>query len=441
MLSASSTLLAVVSASPGTAAAGIGSDRAKVSQLEQRIANQGARVQSLVSRYNGVEERMVVIQAKISDDHARLVRDIHAEHAATIRLRHVAVAAYISAISGISATVITSANATTLPEQQVYVGVASGNLNDAITTLRVDQYRTASTQSALRLERARTVATLRQLVAARGHANDAIAIDEAILSHVNANLLSLVTAANERRAAAEEQAAEQEAAAAAAAAQQLATRQATTTTAPRKVTTTTAPRRVTTTTAPPSVTTTTVPQPVTTTTVPAPTPPSSPQPGTGGYTNPLRAISGLSPERIDQGVDYAGFGPIYALGDGVVLSTVNAGWPGGTFITYRLSDGPASGLVVYAAEDIEPAVQVGETVTPSTVLGQMYEGPDGIETGWADPSALGSTMAAEYGQFSGSNSTAFGYNSSQLLAALGAPGGMLQNNPPSGSLPSQWPQW
>jgi len=192
------------------------------------------------------------------------------------------------------------------------------------------------------------------------------------------------------------------------------------------------------------VTTTTVPQQVTTTTVPPappPTSPPSPQPGTGGYTNPLRAIGGLAPERIDQGVDYAGFGSIYALGDGVVLSTVNAGWPGSTFITYRLSDGPARGLVVYAAEDIDPAVQVGETVTPSTVLGQMYEGPNGIETGWADPSALGSTMAAEYGQFSGSNSTAFGNNFSQLLSALGAPGGVLQNNPPTGYLPALWPQW
>jgi type II secretory pathway pseudopilin PulG len=300
--------------------------------------------------------------------------------------------------------------------------------------MRIDQYRTASTESALRTERARTFATLRLLVSARAQAQDAISVDEAILSHVNANLLSLVTAANERREAAEEQEAEQEAAAAAAAAQQ----QATTTTA-RPVTTTTAPRRVTTTTAPPTVTTTTVP--VTTTTVPAPTPPSSPQPGTGGYTNPLRAINGLAPERIDQGVDYGGYGPIYALGDGVVLSTVNAGWPGGTFITYQLSSGPGSGLLVYAAEDIDPSVQVGQTVTPSTVLGQMYEGPDGIETGWADPSALGSTMAAEYGQFSGSNSTAFGYNFSQLLSALGAPGGVLQNNPPTGYLPAQWPQW
>src|SRR5208283_5205699 len=122
MLTASSTLLAAVTASPGIASAGIGSDRAKVNQLEQLITNQGARVQSLVSRSDRVEGHLAVIEGKISVDQARLVRDIHAQRGATIRLRHVAVDAYISAASGISATVLTSANSTTLPEQQVYVG-------------------------------------------------------------------------------------------------------------------------------------------------------------------------------------------------------------------------------------------------------------------------------------------------------------------------------
>jgi len=151
-------------------------------------------------------------------------------------------------------------------------------------------------------------------------------------------------------------------------------------------------------------------------------------------------VSGLSPERIDQGVDYSGFGPIYAVGDGTVVSTYNGGWPGGTYIAYQLTDGPAAGLVVYAAEDITPDVQVGESVTSATVLGQVYEGPDGIETGWADGGALGETMAMSYGQFYGSNSTAFGSNFSQLLSSLGAPGGVLQNSP-TGSVPGNWPQW
>ena len=148
----------------------------------------------------------------------------------------------------------------------------------------------------------------------------------------------------------------------------------------------------------------------------------------------------LTPERVDQGVDYAGFGPIYAIGNGVVLTTSVPGWPGGTFIVYRLTDGPAAGLVVYVAEDINPSVQAGASVTSNTVLGQIYAGPDGIETGWADPSALGNTMARTYGQFNGSNSSAFGANFSQLLQSLGAPGGIMAGSP-NGQLPTSWPRW
>jgi murein DD-endopeptidase MepM/ murein hydrolase activator NlpD len=402
VLSTLGTTLAVASASPGTAAASIRSDRTTVIQLEQRIASQGALVQSLVSRYDRVEGHMAAIEGQIASGHVRLVVDHRAETEATIRLRQVAIDAYMNAAAGTS-TVLSSSSATTLQEQDVYMDAASGTLDAAMATLHLDQDRTAATQSALSSEQASTRMILRQLASAREAAQAAIDTDNAILSRVSANLVALVTAANERRKAAEEQQAEQ--ALAAAAAQRAAT-------------------------------------------TPAPSPPSqpsqpapSPQHAPGGYANPLRAISDLMPERIDQGVDYSGSGPIYAVGDGVVLSTVNAGWPGGTFIAYRLTDGPANGLVVYAAEDIDPAVQVGETVGPSTVLGQMYEGPDGIETGWADPSALGLTMAAEYGQFNGSNSTAFGYNFSQLLQSLGAPGGVLQNDPATGGLPRGWPQW
>ncbi|MGH9921042.1 MAG: hypothetical protein ACRD6W_19510 [Nitrososphaerales archaeon] len=164
-------------------------------------------------------------------------------------------------------------------------------------------------------------------------------------------------------------------------------------------------------------------------------------PTPGAYVNPLRSIGDLYPERVDQGVDYSGYGPVYAIGNGVVLSTTNSGWPGGTFIAYRLSDGPAGGLVVYAAEDIDPMVSVGQAVNSSTVLGTMYEGPDGIETGWADASGDGETMARDAGQFSGANSTAFGANFSQLLASVGAPPGVMQNEQATGVLPGNWPSW
>jgi len=159
------------------------------------------------------------------------------------------------------------------------------------------------------------------------------------------------------------------------------------------------------------------------------------------YANPLRDIRGLTPERIDMGVDYSGFGPIYAIGDGTVLATTVPGWPGSTMIVYQLTDGPANGLIVYAAEDIAPTVQIGDTVTTHTVLGLVYPGPDGIETGWGDPAVIGNALAGDRHQFNGTNTTAYGANFAQLLISLGAPPGLPQNFPPTGSLPSNWPRW
>ena len=133
-----------------------------------------------------------------------------------------------------------------------------------------------------------------------------------------------------------------------------------------------------------------------------------------GYRIPLRDVSGLNPERIDMGVDFGGSGPVYALGSAVITNASgnSAGWPGGGWITYKLTDGPDAGLMVYLAEDVTPTVQVGQHVSSATVIGTMFAGGDGIETGWAQQNGL----SAE----------------SQLPAA-GASAGMAHSRPGSGS--------
>jgi hypothetical protein len=166
------------------------------------------------------------------------------------------------------------------------------------------------------------------------------------------------------------------------------------------------------------------------------------------YLNPLRAISGLVPERVDMGVDFGGSGDIYALGNGVVMSAeaTNSGWPGGGFITYQLTNGPAQGLVVYVAEDVTPMVQVGQDVTSSTVIAHMFDGADGIETGWAaaDSSTAESALSAAGGIGGlGPFPTEVGLSFDGLLVALGVPAapnavpvlqgfGLLPSNIPAG---------
>jgi murein DD-endopeptidase MepM/ murein hydrolase activator NlpD len=163
-----------------------------------------------------------------------------------------------------------------------------------------------------------------------------------------------------------------------------------------------------------------------------------------GYRNPLRGLSGLVPERIDDGVDFAGLGPVYALGDAVVTGATgtNFGWPGGGWITYRLTSGPAAGLVVYVAEDITPAVAVGQRVSPSTVIGTTFDGGDGIETGWAQPTGLSAeSELAEAGGIGGLGPfpTRIGVNFDKLLQSLGVPAAPNRTQPPFGILPVGYP--
>jgi hypothetical protein len=160
------------------------------------------------------------------------------------------------------------------------------------------------------------------------------------------------------------------------------------------------------------------------------------------YKNPLRGIKGLTRERIDQGVDYAGSGPLFSVGSGTVLQVFNSGWPGGAFIAVRLSDGPAAGQVVYEAENITPSVHVGESVTADTVLGTLHDSFPNLEIGWGSPKFIGESFWAQLnGAFPDNCSTSFGINFNQLLEALGAPSGIAEGSTCSGGLPSGFPSW
>jgi len=392
---------------PTSAAADAKSDQAQITQLGQRIAQDGVQVQQLVDSYDQAQAHQAAVEAQLTAVRAHLVADRRAEARATGVLRQLALNSYMSgAVDDSTLALFESGSNAAQEGKQEYMQVASDRLNSAIDSVNADKQKTESAATQLRSEESQAAADVQKLADARQAAQAALTQDNALLTQAKGNLQALLAAA-----AAQQQAAEQAQEKAMAAAQAAKAAQAAAAAAQSAQTPVSRPVSV------------------------------SFSPSPGSYADPLRAVNALTPERIDQGVDYSGYGPIYAIGDGVVLSTVNSGWPGGTFIAYRLSDGPASGLAVYAAEDIDPLVTVGQSVTAGTVLGTMYEGPEGIETGWADPSGDGNSMANDAGQFSGSDSTAFGANFSQLLATLGAPPGVAQNDPPVGTLPTGWPTW
>ncbi len=424
-------------------AASINGDHHTITTLEAQLAAQGVRAEQLVQRYDAA-------QAKVQQTSARLAVTRHVlaaerEQSATqaVRLRAVAVAAYVDA--GTIADNPLLAGSTGDGAASVYASVAASRLDSAIASYQDAQHLVSVAAATLQHEEQAAQAAVQRLRPAAAAAEQAVARDNALLVGTKANLAHLVLVAQQRHAeqvaAAERELARRAAqAAAAAAARRAAEIAAAAPAAPAgglvrhviarpKARPTPAPGT-------PAAGTPAAGTPAAGT--PAAGTPAAPA-SAAGYANPFRAAVALSPERIDQGVDFGGAGPIYAIGDGTVLSTVNGGWPGGTFIAYQLTDGPAAGLVVYAAEDISPQVYVGESVTPDTVLGTMYGGPTGIETGWASGGS-GETMAMTAGEYGGANSTAFGLNFSQLLQSLGAPGGILQGAA-YGTLPSGWPTW
>jgi len=160
------------------------------------------------------------------------------------------------------------------------------------------------------------------------------------------------------------------------------------------------------------------------------------RPATGtigsGYVNPL-AHASVTPERIDQGVDYGGTGPLGALGAGTItyLATSGTGWPG-AFIEFRLSAGQDAGRYVFYAEGVVPArgLHVGQPVRAGQTIATMTGSSGGIEIGWG--AGVGTeTYAMQAGQWrsgmdAGNVPTAAGRSFSALIATLGGPPGKVE---------------
>ena len=149
--------------------------------------------------------------------------------------------------------------------------------------------------------------------------------------------------------------------------------------------------------------------------------------------NPL-ADAKVTPERIDQGVDYGGSGPLRALGDGKItyVGTSGTGWPG-AFVEYQLTDGSQAGRYVYYAEGINPApgLHVGQTIQAGQPIAQIVAGDSsGIEIGWG--AGIGTeSYAMQHGQWHGGDDadsvpSPAGKDFSALIAELGGPPGKIE---------------
>lgn len=128
---------------------------------------------------------------------------------------------------------------------------------------------------------------------------------------------------------------------------------------------------------------------------------------------PMAALGAMG--RVDEGVDYMGAGPVYALGAGTVTLVDGAsGWPGGMFIAYQLD----TGQYVYVAEGVTSAVSVGQRVTAGTVIANAWGSDPWMETGWAMPPG-NIPEAAAYNHYTDGVPTAEGYDFRSVLYSMG----------------------
>ena len=173
------------------------------------------------------------------------------------------------------------------------------------------------------------------------------------------------------------------------------------------------------------------------------------------YVNPVKDVTGLTPRRIDLGVDYAGSGPLLAIGRGKVTMASNTDsgppscwaiscWPGGGIVVYRLLDGPFAGKYVYVAEHLSVTVRAGQTVSAGQQIATLYTGYPWSEWGWAagpGPEALGMADGHKCPcSDPGDWSTIDGRTMNALLVGLGAPSGLMQRIPAQ-TMPHGWPSW
>jgi hypothetical protein len=162
------------------------------------------------------------------------------------------------------------------------------------------------------------------------------------------------------------------------------------------------------------------------------------------YCDPFRDITKLRAERIDQGVDYGGAGPIYALGPGTIdlyRNRDDSGWPGGTFMSYKITAGPASGKTIYLAEniDLNTALKTGSYVWNGAVLGTLVNASPDSEIGWGLP---GAGYTAEHSCYVEGCSTPLGFNFNDLLKCVGTPSGISTGAtsccPAASGYPATW---
>jgi len=222
-------------ASPAADGATVSGDQAQIAQITNQIAADGALIEHLSNLYDEKLSQHQADQLALEKAKAQLARSVASERRSLLRLRQVAIAAYVSGgSSGSPLDALLQKNVNSLASEGEYVDVAGDQLQGAAISYQQAAIATTRQEHTLQRDAAVTEASLVALRSDAAAAQSDTEKEHQLLGSVKGNLAGLLARAHAEQVAREEAAARR-AEAVRAAEQQAAAQQAAAASAQRAV--------------------------------------------------------------------------------------------------------------------------------------------------------------------------------------------------------------
>jgi peptidoglycan DL-endopeptidase CwlO len=189
--------------------------RAEATHIAGEIDTLNTKIEILSEEYDQASGHLTVIRRQLATDQRAISKAQTDVNIDTAKLTDQAVNAYVNSGSETAISSVISKNGNSLPLQQTYLAVASGNLTSDVTALENSKYALHERGLALSSAETQAAATTATLAAAQTNAANLAGQLRSTLSGVNGQLAAAVAAQEAAQQAAASQAAAAEAAQAA----------------------------------------------------------------------------------------------------------------------------------------------------------------------------------------------------------------------------------
>jgi cell wall-associated NlpC family hydrolase len=186
--------------------------RAEAVHLADEIDTLNTKIAILSEEYDQASGHLTVVRHQLAGDQHAITQAVSNVKIDTTKLTDQAINTYVNAGAETGFSAVISKNGDSLPLQQTYLAVASGNLSNDVTTLENSKYVLKERGLALSKVEAQATATTATLAAAQTNAANLASQLNSTLAGVNGQLAAAVAAQEAAQQAAANQAAALEAA-------------------------------------------------------------------------------------------------------------------------------------------------------------------------------------------------------------------------------------